>query len=312
MKTIVGLPTIKNFQRCGISPQSLFKRLAIYFDEIVFHSNGCMIENGQTYGLASNFLSIVSASDMYEASALASNKEFKNLFVNCWDYLEDADDFEESLYDSVNNDVLNKIFSYAYEQKQPEGEFILTKEFKQLCGDMWADIRLYAGFKNLEPNVAGNLGPQFANAMTNVANNEGYSLNELSQNSNMIPDFSDLSWEQIFELRKDKCVTNFRDKIESSLKDNPDNLTTSIDSEIISALWDITNYAKPNIAMTTLNGILTNCPSPIIVNPYGVGKSIKEGFDAKKLLRDKGWVFFIQKAKEEAETASNKRINRDK
>ena len=176
---------------------------------------------------------------------------------------------------------------------------------------MWADLRLYAGFKNLEPNVAGNLGPQFANAMTNVVKNEGYALNELSQNSNMIPDFSDLTWDQIFELRKDKCVTNFRDKIETLLKGNPDDLTSSIDSEIISALWDITNYAKPNIATTTLNGILTNLPSPIIVNPYGIGKSIKDGIDAKKLLNDKGWVFFIQKAKVESEIASSKVLKRN-
>ena len=171
---------------------------------------------------------------------------------------------------------------------------------------MWHDVQLYAGFKKIEPNVAENLSSHFGNVFTDVSRSEGYLVNELSHNSSMIPDFGDLTWDQIIELREDKFIKYFRAKIETTLINTPKSMSTIIDSEIISGLWDIASYAKPNIGMTTFNAILTNLPLPIPFNPYGAGKAIKEVIDTRKAITESGWVFFIQNVKASAESSPNK------
>lgn len=59
----------------------------------------------------------------------------------------------------------------------------------------------------------------------------------------------------------------------------------------MSRLWYIATYAKTKIGMTVLDGILTNLPSPLIVNPYGVYKSVSEVIEKKKSIDHNGWVF---------------------
>ncbi|WCN09571.1 hypothetical protein [Marinomonas mediterranea] len=310
MKTLTGFSTIMNFERDGIAASTLFKRLAIFFDDIIFNQNLCPIGKGFLFETQSDYLARVVAADVNESQTLVKNKKFSSIFLNCWDFVEDEEAFERGLSNTLSPEIKDKIFSYAYGKEMPEGEFIHTKEFKQLCGDMWHDMQLYAGFRKIEPNVAGNLSSHFGDVFSNMSRSEGYLVNELSNNSSMIPDFGDFTWDQIIELREDKIIKYFREKIESALTDTPETMSTIIDSEIISGLWDIASYAKPNVGMTTLNGILTNLPLPIPLNPYGAGKAIKDVVDTRKALAENGWVFFIQKARASAENCPNKALQR--
>lgn len=65
-------------------------------------------------------------------------------------------------------------------------------------------------FSRVEPNIAGDLSSHFGHVITNFSKNEELLLNALVSNSTMIPDFGDLSWDQIIELREDKYIFKFR------------------------------------------------------------------------------------------------------
>jgi len=306
MKSITGFSTVMNFERDGIPAHVLFKRLAIFFDEVIFNPRYCPIGRDDFFKTHTDYLGMLVSDNIESGRALAKTKGFKSVFINCWDYIEDVERFETGLENILEKELMNKIFSYAYEKEMPEGAIIHTKEFKQLCGDMWRDLQLYSGFKEIEPNIAGNLSSHFGEAFTDFSRSEGRLINELSLNSTQIPDFSELSWDQIFELRKDRSIQKFREKI----SDNFDKLH-GIDSEIISGLWDVASYARPNIKGTSLKCILSNLPSPTIINPVGLGTAIKDTYDEYKLEESKGWLFFIQKARALAEASPNKKINKD-
>jgi hypothetical protein len=297
MRTLIGYSTIENFARDDISASVLLKRLSILFDNVVFNSMYCPIGENDFFKTQSDFLSRILSDRFEESSKLSKNKKFQKIFINCNDFIEDEEKFERGMRDSVPEEIINRIFSYAYKKEMPEGEIIHTREFKLLCGDMWRDIQLYSSFRNIEPNIAGNLSSNFGHVITDFSKNEGLLLNELVSNSTMIPDFGDLSWDQIIELREDKYIFKFRKKVEETLKTSQSSLSSTIDRDIISGLWDIATYAKPKIGMTVLDGILTNLPSPLIVNPYGVYKSVSEVIDKKKSIEHNGWVFFIQNAR---------------
>ena len=304
MKTITGFSTVMNFERDGIPAHVLYKRLAIFFDEVIFNPRYCPIGRDDLFKTHTDYLAMLVSGSIAAGKTLAKTKGFKSVFINCWDYIEDVEKFETGLENILDKELMNKIFSYAYEKEMPEGAIIHTKEFKQLCGDMWRDLQLYNGFKEIEPNTAGNLSSHFGEAFTDFSRSEGILINELSLNSTQIPDFSELSWEQIFELRKDSSIKKFRDKILANFDQSK-----GIDSEIISGLWEIASYARPNIKGTILKGILSNIPSPIIINPVGLGTAIKDTYDDYKLEESKGWLFFIQKARALTEASPYKQFN---
>lgn len=281
-----------NFERDGVPAQILYKRLAIFFDEVIFNPRWCPIGASDLFKTHTDYLAMLVASDVDEARCLAKDKNFKSIFINCWDYVEDVDQFELKLDEILEEELINKIFSYSYEKCMPKNAFLHTNEFKQLCGDMWRDLQLYIGFKEIEPSAAANLSSNFSEIFSDFASSEVVRLNELSFSSVQIPDFGDLSWDQIFDLRKDPLIKYFREKIYSSF----DKLNY-FDNEILNTLWDVTSYVKPNIKGTIIKSIFSNIPTPTILNPVGVGLAVKETIDEINLNRSKGWLFFIQKAR---------------
>ena len=93
-------------------------------------SNLCPIGKGDLFETQSDYLARVVAADVNESQVLVKNKKFRSIFLNCWDFVEDEEAFERGLSNAVSPEILNKIFSYAYDKKMPQGAFIHTKEFK--------------------------------------------------------------------------------------------------------------------------------------------------------------------------------------
>jgi len=290
-----------NFERDGVPAQFLYKRLAIFFEDVIFNPRYCPIGRDDIFKTHTDYLAMLVSDNIEDGKILAKNKGFKSVFINCWDYIDDVEKFETGLDNLLEKELMNKVFSYAYEKEMPKDAFLHTEEFKQLCGDMWRDLQLYTGFREIEPNTAGNLSSHFGEIFTDFSRSEGLLINELSFNSTQIPDFGELSWEQIFELRKDPLVKKFREKIYTNF-----NTLKDFDDEIMSRLWDIASYAKPNIKGTIIKGILSNLPSPTIVNPVGLGAAVKDTFNDYNLEKSKGWLFFIQKARSLTEVSPNK------
>ncbi|MCU8168323.1 hypothetical protein M2H12_21790 [Vibrio vulnificus] len=298
MKTLVGWSTVTSAERNGVRRDVLFKRLAIYFDYIVFNNQFTPVGipfPGIGKLSQTEFLSYVVAKDKYEATKLQKNKKFTSIFLDCWDFVEDERDFELGLSSAISDQMKDRIAYYAHKKEMKEGEFIHNLAFKQLCGDMWHELQLYSSFKKYEPTISGNLSIDLGNVFAEYSKNEGVIVDDISGNSHYIPDFGDFTWEQILELRRDPYIKSFRSKMHSTFRAQANDPVNTLDELAIDGLWSVAEYAKPNIGRTLLNSILSNIPTPIPV--YGVMSAIKDGADKIDLVDENGWLFFVQGAR---------------
>jgi hypothetical protein len=71
-------------------------------------------------------------------------------------------------------------------------------------------------------------------------------------------------------------------------------LDDALQKRIQDDLWQLAADVRPNIRQSVLAGIGSNLPSPIFVNPIGVGLALKEIWDARERENQYGHVFFIQ------------------
>ena len=60
-------------------------------------------------------------------------------------------------------------------------------------------------------------------------------------------------------------------------------------------LWQLASDVEPNVRQSLLGAIGSNLPSPIVVNPIGIGLALKEVFESRLRAKKFGHVFFVQK-----------------
>ncbi|HGF7479365.1 TPA: hypothetical protein AB5B17_003700 [Vibrio mimicus] len=300
MKTLVCWSTIKSAQRNGVTPDVLFKRLAIYFEHVVFEPQFTPIGlalagNKPEFRDCAEFISVLTSKDLESAKKLYKNRNYRKIFLNCWDFVDDVSVFQEQVQTAISHETMNDIFMYAHKQEMSEGEFIHNDRFKQLCGDMWHELQVYTAFKGYEPSIAGNLSNDLGRLFSSYSDSEGFTVSELSNNSLHIPDFGSFSWEQIMELRKDRNISRFRSKIASIYGQSPSHGVNELDGNTVKGLWNIAEYAKPKLWQTVLTAIVTNLPLPLPV--AGVISSLHDGSNKIDITHSHGWVFFIQSAR---------------
>jgi len=284
-------------EKMGITPPIFFKRLSILFEEVVFNHIFCPVGKNDPWKTGSEYLAQLVSKDVTERDLLVSNREYHDIFLDCWEYVGDVEKFENEVQTSVSDKVINEIWRYAHEKTMPEGQIIHTKAFKELCGDLMYDLKLYTQFKKLFPETVGSLSSLYGDVLNRVKIEPERQAIDLITNNINIPDFGQLSWSVLLELRKDDYIKSFRTKIAEFTSSENMDVKNIIDHEVIKGLWELAERVKPNLPATSINGILTNIPLPLPVNPYGLALAAKEVIDAKRICDKYGWIFFIQNVK---------------
>lgn len=100
-----------------------------------------------------------------------------------------------------------------------------------------------------------------------------------------IPSAEKMSWENVFELRRNKNLDSFRQWIEN--RDDWDG------REIVEGVWDAFSSIKPNVKGTIFKGIASNIPLPIPVNPASMYFAAKDAQQALKFKRDHSAMVFF-------------------
>lgn len=110
-----------------------------------------------------------------------------------------------------------------------------------------------------------------------------------------IPDFNEISWDKVIELRNHQFLENFRTKIRllnESFNKNDTKITKEIIEEISRKdMIEFINLSKPAPIKTTIKAIASNIPLPI-PNPYSIYLSaddVKQQIDFSKKY---GWLYF--------------------
>jgi len=301
MNVISSIPSLYNFQREGISLSGLLKRYAILFDQIIFNRHGAPISDG-LIGSLSEFVSMFASpeDDRQKRLSLGLNRRFKSLFVDCWDMVSDVEKFESMRFQMVSAESQARLSDFCFSEIRrannlPSNSYAFDiDDVNQLSGDLYADIglNLLAVAEGLE--VVPSYSPIIGRALANETQFSGGQCHELFNGGLLIPDFDEFTWDEILELRDDKYVKSFRNVV-YELMNNGTSIEPSLQQRVQDDLWHLAADMRPNVRQSVLGAIGSNLPSPLIVNPIGVGLALKDIRDNRERENKYGHVFFIQK-----------------
>jgi hypothetical protein len=194
----------------------------------------------------------------------------------------------------------NKISTFSWGRNLIDREMGIEnhhKEYKAaavVSGDILSDLSynfyLAAMFNEFSINLAPVIGDALASSL-HTSN-----LSDLFASDLIIPQFEDLTWDQILELRSDKHIREFRRKV-FACSDGSQPIDMVLSNELEKDLWSLANDCKPNLGATVIEGFLSNLPLPTPINPFGwyyAAKSIARDYRRGK---EKGWVYFVQSMK---------------
>jgi hypothetical protein len=300
MDVISSIPSLYNFHREGISPDGLMKRYAILFDQIIFNRHGAPMGDFGIKSLAEVVSMLISTGEsLYERRLLGGNKRFQSLFVDCWDVVRDAERFESMKYEVIPEVVQNRLSEFCFSEIRRTNDLPADSyafdidDVKELSGDLYADIGLNILAREEGLDVVPNYSPIIGRALANEIAIADGQCHELFNGGLLVPDFDSFSWDEVLELREDRHVKSFR-KAVYKLMGSGAPLDTTLQQGVQNDLWRLAADVRPNVRQSVLAGIGSNLPSPIIVNPIGVGLALKDIKDSIERENKYGHVFFIQ------------------
>jgi hypothetical protein len=289
-----------NYQRENISREAVLKRYALLYDNILFDRRGCPIGPGEIAETLADYVSLLicEGSTLEEMKILGKNKSFSSLFVDCWDVVDNAEKFNSEVFSTIDEDIQQRIGDFSHKEIRringlPEDSYDYDiDDVKEINGDLFIDIGINKLLLERGIEIVPSYSPIVGRALQNEYKYRGIECHSLFEEDVLVPDFDSLSWGEILDLREDKYLKAFR-KVVFDIATSTNNVEPALVARVQSDLWNLVSDAKPNVARTFLTGILGNLPSPIVLNPIGVGAAIKDTYDAKKLEAKYGHVFFI-------------------
>lgn len=116
----------------------------------------------------------------------------------------------------------------------------------------------------------------------------------------MIPDFSQMGWDQILYLRQNPFAVNFRRWLREQIRQQKKGLAAvRLTKAIQEGLWKLAKSVVPNPATTTIKGFFGNLPlGPIPINPVGIASTVQDVTKSKQLAREFGWLFWLCEARD--------------
>lgn len=299
MDVISSIPSLFNFRREGISSDGLMKRYAILFDHIIFNRYGAPIGIFGIESLAEVVSMLISTGEsLSERRSLGANKRFQNLFVDCWDVVRDAERFESMKYEVIPEETKDRIREFCFSEVRrqnglPSNSYAFDiDDVKELSGDLYSDIGLNILAKAEGLDIVPNYSPIIGRALESEIELSNGKCYELFSGGLLVPEFDCLSWDEILELREDRRVKSFR-QVVYELMGSGVPLDDALQKRIQDDLWGLAADVRPNIRQSVLAGIGSNLPSPILVNPIGVGLALKEIWDARERERESIWTCFF-------------------
>lgn len=289
-----------NYQRDNISPEAILKRYALLYDNILFDRRGCPIGPGDIAETLSECISmlICEGGTLEERKKLSKDKGFSNLFVDCWDVVDNAEKFHYEVFSTIDEDIQKRIGEFSHREIRrvnglPEDSYKYDiDDVKEINGDIFIDIGVNKLLLERGIELVPSYSPIVGRALKNEYDHNGIECHSLFNNDILVPDFDSLSWGEVIDLRGDKYLKAFRETVFGIATTSGD-LDPALVSKVQGDLWELVADAKPNVARTFLSGFLGNLPSPTVLNPIGVASAVEDVIEARKLEKKYGHIFFI-------------------
>lgn len=306
MKIISSLSSLLNFERENVALDNLFKRYALIYETVIFNRWGAPIGSNDPFKTVAEFLSVRISSnknDFPNRMKLAQEKAFRDIFVDCWDIVPNAENFEKRRRKYHSNNEHNDLSQFCFKEIRRQNalpadsfEFDIN-DVNVLAADLRDDVSINLLAESEGFGTTPNYSPLIERAYSNEISSSGSSLHELFENGILIPDFGDFSWSEILELRNDPTIKQFRE-IVFKIIDEDGEIDSNFTARIQKDLWNLAKEIKPDIKKSFLSAIATNIPSSFLINPCSVYSFVKEIHDERKMLDKYGHVFFIQRMRD--------------
>ncbi|WP_417466181.1 hypothetical protein [Kordiimonas sp.] len=303
-----SVSSLWNYKREGISEESVLKRYALLYDTIIFNRHGCAIGDGGFPDIAKNVaemvsLLICSKGSFEDRKALGRNKRFQDLFVDCWEVVDNPEQFEREKYSVVDRQLGERLGNFCHREIRTQNGLEETSQaydiddVKELVGDLYADLGLNALLQKEGLELVPSFSPIIGRALEHELTQSNFPCHELFQEGLLLPDFDKFSWDELLELRTDRHIKSFREFVFGHALGAEKGLDKALMDQLQTDLWALAEDVRPNPSKTLLSGIVSNLPSPVGVNPFGLLAAGKDYYDQRNLDKKYGHVFFMQKLK---------------
>jgi len=254
------LSSLWNYHREGLSREGVLKRYAVLYDNIIFNRRGIGIGKGElaeSLGEAVSML-IHPGKTLSERRSYGKNKEFCDIFVDCWEFTSNAEKFEKAIFEVIETTAHSRVSDFCHKElSQIHGGYSYDiDQAKELYSDLIVDLGINQLLHNEDTEIVSSYAPIVGRAISNEYAHQGVECHDLFSNDLLIPNFDELSWEQIIEFRSDKYIKAFRQMVFDIATNNPVNLDQAIVSKVQKDLWALTSEVKPNVTKTFLSGFL--------------------------------------------------------
>jgi len=301
--------TLEMISDSGTSNAAVLKRGAILFDGFLFHPQGVPVgmKSSDFPGWLTDkgeFLSIFASKDSNERTFLAHSREFRNLFELTDEASGNAERFYRSVRDRFNGNMALR--SAVYEMAQEEVDRATTKTIqekrnawdfaKRLIGQLSEDFGLFDAVHETNPSAIGLFSDLHRRVLARAAQSSAGGPHGpydfvLQSKALPFPDFGQLPWKSILELRKNSYLGDFRDKLAEFAAKKA--TYEDVDESLLSDLWKIAGLARHDLKRAYFSALLGNVPLPMILpNPIGIAASAGDIRKQRRLSKF-GWVFFI-------------------
>jgi hypothetical protein len=231
------------------------------------------------------------------------------MLVDMWEMVESPEVIDTQAREYVSEFDQRKISDFAWGRNLIDAEMGIDnhhKEYKAVAtvaNDIISDL----GFNFLLKHRFDDFGINFAPVISDVYKSscDNANVNTLFSTNLVIPNFDQLSWEQILELREDKYLKAFRQKVHS-YKAQQGALDTLLSEELMKNLWDIAEQAKPDVGKAIFETVTSNLPSPTIVNPFGLYYGVRDIVKNSFKMNENSWIYFVQQFHSQAKECRRK------
>ncbi len=295
-------------QVTGENSAQFIKRALILFEKLLIIPTGISIGKNDAILTKEKYLFFI---DRY--SPFCSSKEFHDLFLLDSDLFEDTDKIYEKIWNNEDDDLWSGThgdtfvdFVSNYVENVAGKDASISEQWgmkKMFIGNISHDIKTLSWVMKTSNKLSGLFSDIHEQAIRATIGSRAPFYNKIVQTTGEINyfDFSQLTWENIMELRKSEFLKIFRNKIiewtnEYSKEEKPEKYSANLKIFIEDAKFKFIDINSPQTRQSILTGICGNLPSPIIINPISLLSSISDAKKAITLKKDYGWLVFIQRA----------------
>lgn len=303
--------------KCGVAPSSLLKNAAVLHEYVFFHS-GLYGGLGDSLNFTNAELAASWASmDRDVASQLATNHSFVSLFPDVRELSASFSDFNPFRASEYSRRLAESKHSLSVTRTIVSRTYGVTEEEVEAgrIGNTWSNIpqivaqdaALLAEVRRYDPSIMGVFSEAHATLLEieNDHRRPEQQTEELtillgrSQETSSFPDFSEFSWDEIIELRRDPHISAFRaemTRLVSGLSPWSDEKMV-LGEHYLRTLEELSKQVKPSVSKSIISLLIGQIPTGPFPNPLSLIGEILELRHQAKLTDNYGWLYFVQKAK---------------